>query len=251
MTAIMGKEAWIKSRTGNPNKLGRNVWISLYELRSKGMQIPPESLEALKPLYMDMEREYLIKLGLPPYVTDSNWKIILGYMGNTDLDQNQEAMKMGLSVTLGLDIPAPQKPTKSPTNVPKRQSPTIDKASWIKSRTNNPDRLGLDVWEAMYDVIHAQERLPEGREFDILQKEMMKDYLTKNGLSYNNPDDPNLKKVYAHFKNLDNPQPPAWASQLYLDFVSGKLKKPTKSPIDTLKDAARKFSQNQNNKGRG
>ena len=251
MTAIMGKEAWIKSRTDNPNKLGRGVWGTFYDLRSHARQLPPEALEALKPLYMDMEKEYLIKLGLPPNVTDSNWKLILGYMGNTDLDQNQEAMKMGLSVTLGLGVPAPQKPTKAPTRMPEKENSVIDKEAWIKSRTNNPERLGRDVWEAMYDVIHAQERLPEGKEFDALQKEMMKDYLAKNGLSYNNPNDPNLKQVYAHFKNLDNPQPPAWASQLYLDFVSGKLKKPAKSPLDTLRDASKKFSPKQNDKGRG
>ena len=96
-----------------------------------------------------------------------------------------------MRVSLGLS----QKPTKAPTRAPKREKPVIDKESWIKSRTNNPERLGRDVWKAMYDVIHAQERLPEGREFDALQKEMMKDYLAKNGLSYDNPNDPNLKQV--------------------------------------------------------
>ena len=98
MTAIMGKEAWIKSRTDNPAKLGRGLWANFYELTTRGLQLPPESMEALKPLYMDMEREYLIKLGLPSNVTESNWKIILGYLRNTDLNQNQVRVACKLRV---------------------------------------------------------------------------------------------------------------------------------------------------------
>lgn len=31
----------------------------------------------------------------------------------------------------------------------------MDKETWIKSRTDNPDRIGKDVWGAVYDLYKA------------------------------------------------------------------------------------------------
>ncbi len=250
MTAIMDKETWIKSRTDNPNKLGRNVWISFYELRSKGMQLPPESMKALKPLYIDMEREFLIKMGLPPNVNDSNWKLILNHMGNTDLNQSQEAMKMGLSVVLGLGVPAPQKPTKAPTE-------KMDKETWIKSRTKNPDRIGKDVWGAMYDFTSAGKNLSptDAKELKPLHIEMVKDYFEKMGFSYSTDAikraaDSQLWNSLLATMMQQAKVAPSIQESVIKSMMNQLGEKPKKSLLDTLKEASKKFLPTQNNKGR-
>lgn len=103
MTEIMGKETWIKSRTNNPDRVGKAVWGNLYGLsmlERKGTHVLAESKKTLKPLYMEMEKDFLAKMGIPFKVNESNWEYILNFMNNTDSDQNLQAMKLGLEAGL-------------------------------------------------------------------------------------------------------------------------------------------------------
>ncbi|MGN0919319.1 MAG: hypothetical protein ACI4OR_00965 [Alphaproteobacteria bacterium] len=103
MTKMMNEETWIKSRTNNPDRLGKDVWSNFYRLalrEAEGSKTLSIANEALKPLHKKMAKEYLDKLGLSAEVTDSNLKYILGFMKTMDSDQNPEAMKIGLEAVL-------------------------------------------------------------------------------------------------------------------------------------------------------
>ena len=58
----------------------------------------------------------------------------------------------------------------------------MDKESWIQSRTDNPDRLGRDVWEKKYDYLKARDEGTELPKEEIpleIQKKMVGEYLAK------------------------------------------------------------------------
>ena len=66
----------------------------------------------------------------------------------------------------------------------------IDKETWINSRTNNPDRLGKEVWGAMYDHlvkgVNASEE--ETKKLTPLFTEVTKDFFAKIGCEYSQDD---------------------------------------------------------------
>ena len=190
---------------------------------------------------MDMAREYLEKMKISCSVDESNWEYILSFIKNMDPLQNPEAVRLGLHAGLSM-LNKSSTPKKVPDKMPPNQSSTMDKATWIRSRTDDPSQLGTEVWGAMYDLIKSGKKLPTNKEFILLQKRMVQEYLMKNKLSYNNPNDPNLEHVYLHFSNMDL-NLPTWATQTYLDSVSGKFKKshPPKSPLETLREASKRF----------
>ncbi len=60
----------------------------------------------------------------------------------------------------------------------------LEKGEWIERRTNNPDRLGRDVWEDYYGKIKEHElRGVQVVVSEDLEKEMVKDYLQKMNIS--------------------------------------------------------------------
>ena len=70
----------------------------------------------------------------------------------------------------------------------------MDKESWIASRTDNPDKLGRDVWNREYEIsrsIHDREtELPKGMEIsDDITRKMVAEFISKQGLSTNLDDD--------------------------------------------------------------
>ena len=80
----------------------------------------------------------------------------------------------------------------------------MDKESWIQSRTDKPDRLGRDCWERMYD-----ESMEGGRPFfnipENIKKQMTREFLSKNGLTYN--DESRWEHVFVEVGNFAKNQP--------------------------------------------
>ena len=69
----------------------------------------------------------------------------------------------------------------------------MDKESWIASRTDNPDRLGKDAWERMYDSCVSQARRdPIVKGSDItedIRRKMVEEFVSKTGLDCDLSDD--------------------------------------------------------------
>ena len=66
------------------------------------------------------------------------------------------------------------------------ENKSMDRKSWIASRTDNPNKLGRKVWNAVYDALNTKNvKVPIE-----IEKEMLKEYLIKRGLSCN-LEDPN------------------------------------------------------------
>ncbi len=64
----------------------------------------------------------------------------------------------------------------------------MDKESWIKSRTDNPDRLGRDFWNRMYDDT-MDGGLPFLELSEDIKEQMTNEYLSKNGFILDNPEE--------------------------------------------------------------
>ena len=60
---MMDKETWIKSRTKNPNRIGKDVWGAMYDFTAQGKDFSPAEIKELKPLHMEMVKDYFAKMG--------------------------------------------------------------------------------------------------------------------------------------------------------------------------------------------
>ena len=121
----------------------------------------------------------------------------------------------------------------------------MDKESWIQSRTDNPDRLGRDIWEKKYDYLKARDEGTELPKEEIpleIQKKMVGEYLAKNGLScdLNNDAQWSIALSFFQMNGKGQYQYPTEELQKTLDMFDSKDKK----KASTLRDTLKKCQQN-------
>lgn len=118
----------------------------------------------------------------------------------------------------------------------------LDKESWIKARTNTPDKLGKDVWSDYYNKLKDYQL--RGTSFTVspdTQKKMMGEFLEKNGISSDNLDNVAVRGVVLGlFQNMSEKTEKGFTSDSIKTVVdmTNNLSKPTKNistPIQSNK----------------
>lgn len=80
----------------------------------------------------------------------------------------------------------------------------MDKESWIQSRTDNPDRLGRDFWNKLYDD-SMNGGLPFLELSEDIKQQMTNEYLSRNGLVLDDKEE--WEKVFSFVGNFAKHQP--------------------------------------------
>ena len=115
----------------------------------------------------------------------------------------------------------------------------MDKETWIRSRTDNPDRLGRDFWNKLYDDSMSGGR-PFGALSEEVKEEMVNEYLSKNGLLLD--DKSEWKKIFSMVGNFAKNQPTGDELKKIFD-NNERLPNLSKKESSTLRDTVKKGQQ--------
>ncbi|MGN0919318.1 MAG: hypothetical protein ACI4OR_00960 [Alphaproteobacteria bacterium] len=120
----------------------------------------------------------------------------------------------------------------------------MDKESWIASRTDNPDKLGRNVWEWVYDHMTGQaiSDIPKDTPKDFMKK-MTEEFIQKNNLTADLSDPVQLEtaKLLMQITKAGNIFQSGY--QQALD-EAAKKRKNSSTLRDTLKKGSKEAEQN-------
>ena len=114
----------------------------------------------------------------------------------------------------------------------------MDKESWIQSRTDNPDRLGRDFWNKIYDDT-MEGGLPFQELSEDIKQQMTNEYLSQNGFVLDDKEE--WKKVWGRIDNFAKNQPTGDKLKEILDNTGVSVSKKKSS---TLRSTIKKGQQN-------
>ena len=115
----------------------------------------------------------------------------------------------------------------------------MDKETWIASRTDNPNKLGKEVWERMYDGVFQQK--PTGISSET-SKKMAEEFISKYGLSCDLADSAQLETAKYLMETITDDEGQARENfQDCLDKVAALSKK--EKSHSTVRDTLKKGLQ--------